>query len=111
MMIFRLEDKHGRGPYASQMSAIEFFLKIPKQNGQRNPMPQTDFGVPIDTLAFVLRCKPINLLFGCRSKEELLSWFGIENEDVLSETNFKIITYFTEKYVISKSGKQVVFCR
>lgn len=111
MIIYRLENEKGFGPYKN--CNWDFWDQLPidrKRNFIANP--EDDFGVfTLTEIYEKLKAPRRKIFFGCTSKKSLLEWFGVNHEFELLRGGFLINTYETDRFVISNSGKQVMFVK
>lgn len=111
MKIYRLENKKGFGPYKHW--SWDFWINLPNSR-KRNYIivPEDDFGVwGLSEVYNKLKASRKKVFYGCVSKKSLLEWFGVNNESELCIAGFSIKEYETDRYVISNSGKQVLFVK
>lgn len=115
MIVWRVEDSMGKGPYNRIFSKNDANYELLRQMRllhscmEKYPNAEHD-----DLLDFIVdkkqRYKWDDIVFGFSSKEKAIEWFGVFLEDLLT-ADFELKQFETKEFQIGKSGKQLVFVR
>ena len=103
MLIYRIENKRGQGPYCSKHKdqALRNWLCSRHFDAEKHPAPDDD---GIDDWTRSHKC-------GFSSLKKLKAWFNTEELNVLYEAKFDIVKYEVDKKDVLVGKKQVMFNR
>lgn len=104
MLVYRVEDSEGRGPYRKRAGYVHEWSKDENgHNDYNHPSPYQD-GLPgmWDMESYIC---------GFKSKAQLKAWFSEEELSNLEALGFSIKTFEVPKSDVKVGGKQVIFLR
>lgn len=96
--IFRVENKHGEGPYIGNFCFEEEY----GFDFERHPLPDND-GIDFDYFS------PGHMLFAFSSLDQLFNWFNEDERLFLGDMQFKIVQIVIHKKYVQYGYRQCAF--
>jgi hypothetical protein len=108
MIVWRVEDRKGEGPYGdfrdSRRQKLQEALVLCHGYSTDHPSPLDD------ELGEYLSANKFKPVFGFKSKEDAIKWFAGFWQD-LHKLGFRLKTFEAKDYLVGKSNKQLVFIK
>jgi hypothetical protein len=104
-MIFRMQDKDGRGPWKPGFS--ETWID-PERTDYSAPTVMEDFGASIIGQCRYYQAIGYHVGVGCSDETQLEKWFSEKEKDTLRRLGYNVVQ-FSPTHEIARSKWQVVF--